>query len=759
MKGILRIVLSIAILTFVSDSCLAWNNNFTHRYITNRSLDFETIDLSNLIAKQFGNEGGLNLYVDGKPLNYHLLEGSEFEDNYEGTTTFQEDYGYADNPVGFRAFRHFHDPLRPFSDAGLRDVSPTNLSAVVWAEDRQENKWDLRDFYAYMKESFTLPTENERLASLAKTFRTAGHLMHLLQDMAVPAHVRDELFGGHTLLLKMDIPPVTSPFEYFVQTRPHYVQNVEPTDIPSFETFTDYYDTGSYRALNTLPVSGPLYGLAEYTNSNFFSELQYFSRNGPGPVTPYPNPNLSDVYYWDKKIDTSLFYPHLIPFLPPVFYSAYIGRESLHPDQNISFLARVGFFDKYRIDPEGNGAFFLDKACWAEYARKLLPKAVAYSAGLLEFLFRADIDFEVEPDTSRLIVRNESTRSMSGLFELYYDASDGTRRKLDGHEWRLSIPAGASIAAPAEVSLPRDMGVDRTVTLVFHGTLGTAEGVVTGMTHALSDLEFTSLQAAEYAEIIYPSPYSQFTGTADPDRSWYHYRCKVDYQNSLSNATVNRATNFYLKIRSTPDIAKKLGHRYTPGQWFYLLTSPSSAGVTVESFRIETAPGEWSYLFDISGLNRDDGRAHAGYPVSYNEGLFGSETGYMGAYHALGAGANRHQQCVFEDSVPATPDTVINLYYDRVGDPPQWQPECVNADSIIALAEGYCDSYLEFYYYSLKEAQPYLPALYNSEWAKFGFEVKFARLIAANPARGDGVIYDGPVTIVKPYGSNDVTAY
>ena len=43
-----------------------------------------------------------------------------------------------------------------------------------------------------------------------------------------------------------------------------------------------------------------------------------------------------------------------------------------------------------------NELVFLDEACYDDYLEKLVPKAVAYSAGLLEFLFRGDIDFEVD---------------------------------------------------------------------------------------------------------------------------------------------------------------------------------------------------------------------------------------------------------------------------------------------------------------------------------------------------------------------------
>src|SRR3990172_7950744 len=40
--------------------------------------------------------------------------------------------------------------------------------------------------------ALTSPTDTERQANFAKTFKGLGHLIHLIQDVAQPAHVRND---------------------------------------------------------------------------------------------------------------------------------------------------------------------------------------------------------------------------------------------------------------------------------------------------------------------------------------------------------------------------------------------------------------------------------------------------------------------------------------------------------------------------------------------------------------------------------------
>jgi hypothetical protein len=117
-----------------------------------------------------------------------------------------------------RYINHFHNPLkdaRDWGEAGLNDwilIAPpyllpllglSPLSSILWAHlDGAEalrentaiapfNDWSWATVRGYYYTALTASTEEQRQEYFAKTFRGLGHQMHLLQDKAVPDHVRN----------------------------------------------------------------------------------------------------------------------------------------------------------------------------------------------------------------------------------------------------------------------------------------------------------------------------------------------------------------------------------------------------------------------------------------------------------------------------------------------------------------------------------------------------------------------------------------
>jgi hypothetical protein len=89
-----------------------------------------------------------------------------------------------------RAMQHFHDPFNEQGWVGRE-------SAVFWAQRGIGQQgyggyyswFDIRQYYydALIEENNT-----ERDANFAETFRGLGQLMHLVQDMSVPEHARND---------------------------------------------------------------------------------------------------------------------------------------------------------------------------------------------------------------------------------------------------------------------------------------------------------------------------------------------------------------------------------------------------------------------------------------------------------------------------------------------------------------------------------------------------------------------------------------
>ncbi|MBI5892400.1 MAG: hypothetical protein HZB79_01910, partial [Deltaproteobacteria bacterium] len=113
-----------------------------------------------------------------------------------------------------------------------------------------------------------------------------------------------------------------------------------------------------------------------------------------------------------------------------------------------------------------------------------LPRAVGYSAGLLNYFFRGQNKKKKDPNNpSQYIIKNESDEYMSGTFSLYYDDTNDNRRFLTS--WGRSINAvkdgKPGQSDPVTFTEPTDMKEKGKYILVFQGTLGSETGAVVGM--------------------------------------------------------------------------------------------------------------------------------------------------------------------------------------------------------------------------------------------------------------------------------------
>ena len=92
---------------------------------------------------------------------------------------------------------HFHNPV---NGEGLSDMqTETQMSSLNWAQDdaaqsdpgnpQGDQSWPtLRQLYY---SALTTIDESERNARFAELFKGLGHQMHLVEDMAVPTHTRN----------------------------------------------------------------------------------------------------------------------------------------------------------------------------------------------------------------------------------------------------------------------------------------------------------------------------------------------------------------------------------------------------------------------------------------------------------------------------------------------------------------------------------------------------------------------------------------
>lgn len=289
----------------------AFDDKITHPDITDVAI--YNSDIKTYLLSYLGFDKGTESKVKNGSISQWIRLGSELEDS----------------PV-CRASNHFHNPLLPWDESHVSDFPlmaaycvpsgwVSRYSNVTWATGfvspesslpsfsrlRQTMGWD--NARSYFFHALTAKQNAEREAFFAKTFQAVGQTMHLLEDMAVPAHVRND-FRGH--LVPGAGNPVGNRFEFFVKMNPSLVDQATSLS-PSWPNprLTDFWDSDIYDGTN--PSDRLDIGLAEYTNANFFSESNIF-REHPRPrredtnyLTAINNP--TQVYAEDGRFDSRVY--------------------------------------------------------------------------------------------------------------------------------------------------------------------------------------------------------------------------------------------------------------------------------------------------------------------------------------------------------------------------------------------------------------------------------------------------------------------
>lgn len=320
-------------------------------------------------------------------------------------------------------------------------------------------------------QALTLPSKAERDTAWARTFQILGQQMHLVADLAAPAHTRND---PHC--------PFSDGFEAWASKRSLFVQNLlaGPPIRPDPSIFTigipivdpiakvpiaRLWDSDQYDGTNPLITLSPTISLAEYSNANFFSDDTAF-KEFPFPASTSvelgpaePEPKTGELRRYFKKVRDGELINHLA--VPSALY------ESL-PEA---------------LKDQKKG---LDDKVFQDYGEKLLPRAVGYSAALLDYFFRGSLWVRAYWDNGQVVLdlSNEGNETMEGVFEVYaiHDkGSVGERRvKLASLEGGAvtTLPAGSS--RRFHVDVPSGYGLTHHHILIFGGRLGEEANAVVG---------------------------------------------------------------------------------------------------------------------------------------------------------------------------------------------------------------------------------------------------------------------------------------
>lgn len=448
---------------------LAFGYNIpTHKSITLKSAQLSTIEA---YLQRNLSIGPYTLFYEGslgftKTATDWIIAGSSFEDN----PPIIAETGLSDT-VRFR--NHFHNPL---TNQGLSDgLDFFAKSAESWAIADSGNNWSWIRARQYLFDALTQSTKEARDDNFAKLFRSLGQVVHLIQDMAVPAHVRND---NHAIMSTLS--GYSSLFDFYESIVERTVDpltfNATPFSFGPDFPLPAFWDSEIYRDLPTLQSN--FIGLSEYTSYNFFSEDTIFTEDFPTTATHYfPHPR--------KEFTSAILKEELAEdgTTDQVYYVQ--GYDTVR-------LAAYSYFYRPVLDLAAPGTtlpgwtYNLDESVVRNNANILIPKAISYSAGLLNFFFRGQL--EITSDSNGLKVKNLSSEAMDsyidptiggtiGDLRVYYDDVSGTRQFLTDYFLTTPINPGDEIS----ISFPRPTNnLKGRYIVVFQGKLGQEEGAVIG---------------------------------------------------------------------------------------------------------------------------------------------------------------------------------------------------------------------------------------------------------------------------------------
>lgn len=536
----------------MSINALGWGGK-THKSLTYYSW---------LNSDKLGNETFLlRLNLDKGMLNEQLSDSNEEKNPDEWLQYGAEHEDDTDDPkelIPDRSNFHFHNPLKEWAEAGLSDIhTGSSGSAILWAQDgplqdsisneQKDRSWNkAREYYYNALIEVEYPSWRRNF--FAEMFKILGHQVHLLQDMAVPDHVRND---SHVLNNFAYVKMKNNSFRCIegwaddnivkVETIAHNTQLKplldfsNPADPASPVPIALLSDTKQYKISQT-PLAGINQGLAEYTNANYFSEDTIFTEEYQTDDKHwFPHPNKLETNVSTLGMPSSV--------LAEDNKSDWVKFVKKNSGEQLDKLVSAGYYHNFIDYLIGTYkfSFFLSDECHKEYASKLIPRAVGYSAALLDYFFRGEIEITLPTST------NSALPKLDGLYGFTNDDTLGFRyislmaknitrdneemtnglvslivsyRECIGSPFvpNPSVPGTErkfiKIDYPTAIDIPRDVpirfdfdlsgtplpvnAVDVNLTLVFNGFLGG---------------EFATAVAIGFKDISEPTPVDLFNNT------------------------------------------------------------------------------------------------------------------------------------------------------------------------------------------------------------------------------------------------------
>lgn len=257
-------------------------------------------------------------------------------------------YGSIAEDTDPRYINHYYDPT---TGLGLNDGIFKGQSAKDWAKNQNSVSGDYSEsaiFYNYKNENYK------------RAYQGIGHILHLVQDMSVPAHTRnDEHAAG-------------DPFEAWAKDH-------------------GQVETGQSTFISINNIDQAFDELASYSHNNFFSEDTIDLSNSDNKILFKESSGNKDIEY------------------------GHVGDYKIVKRSLRSF--------KYE--------YSLDDQVHQDYWNMLYPKAVGYSAGVIDYFVREFEKIDQEKESEKISwwgkIKKGAGDSIEGVKYVWGDASIASR--------------------------------------------------------------------------------------------------------------------------------------------------------------------------------------------------------------------------------------------------------------------------------------------------------------------------------------------
>lgn len=346
---------------------------------------------------------------------------------------------FGDNPMDdpydalqFRVFNHFFDPISgspltvgitfgkiaPQWAIGSTDI----FSALNTPDASRKNHFTVFDAREAMYRALTgmnkqgnpvATTDTQRNKYWATTFRALGDVVHLLQDMAQPQHTRNDPHSGGKYDGSGTLDGIRghkSVYENYIESRARgdsFTTSgfVDPFSTPSITVQTQPLTYNSYATIPTFNNYLYFYttqatailarqGLADYSNRGFFSAGTNLGAN----IYSYPSnsPNAPNTYTTSLSYQDWNGQPLPLPFAL-TFVSGNVPDSLNAGATTAAKLTTYSVWDEFLLKKGIQATYTLNRYNYDDMASLLIPRAVAYSAGLINYFFRGKMQISL-PD-------------------------------------------------------------------------------------------------------------------------------------------------------------------------------------------------------------------------------------------------------------------------------------------------------------------------------------------------------------------------